>query len=85
MPRPQITLPEVLTIVKTAPELIGASLDRYVAKGRITQSEAQKYLLKASQRPQGAVYAIGIRGYYQDTMGKAGENDRGIYDDALVL
>ena len=31
------------------------------------------------------VALLGERGYFRDTMGRPGENDRGIYDDALTL
>lgn len=31
------------------------------------------------------VCLIGLRGYYRDTMGEPGKNDRAIYDDAIAL
>lgn len=32
-----------------------------------------------------AVALLGVRGYYRDSLGDEGHNDRGIYDDAILL
>jgi lysozyme len=38
-----------------------------------------------SLKPVVPVFLVGLRGYYLDTMGKPNVNDRGIYDDAIIL
>ena len=60
--------------------LIPASRPQYARnelENRIIQTHPGRAL------PQ--FYIAGIRGYYRDSMGAVGRNDRGIYDDALFV
>jgi lysozyme len=50
---------------------------------RITEADVRKILAQAGITD--AVAAIGFRGYYRTTMGDPTQNDRGIYDDAIVV
>lgn len=52
------------------------------SKPKITQESIAEILHRYNVE---GLVIVGIRGYYRDTMGKAGENDRGIYDDAVVV
>lgn len=53
------------------------------ARPRISREKIS--LILAQHHVAAPVALVGIRGYYRDTMGQPGVNDRGIYDDALCL
>lgn len=55
------------------------------ARPRLTDSEARAMLEGKGVYPSKEVVVLGIRGYYRDTMGEKGKNDRGIYDDAICV
>lgn len=56
------------------------------AKPRMSYEEvARKVDALGLDRARTPFFVAGIRGYYRDTLGVAGRNDRGIYDDALFL
>lgn len=55
------------------------------AKPLMTRDQLVKLLSDRSLVCHAPVYVVGVRGYYKDTMGKPGVNDRGIYDDALFI
>lgn len=61
-------------IPASTPKLSRDALDTRLQKAGYTRKLARHPLL-----------LIGIRGYYRDSMGAVGRNDRGIYDDALFV
>ncbi len=53
------------------------------SRPQATMKQIQDIVL--SHRVVDPLVVVGIRGYYKDSMGKPGVNDRGIYDDAIFL
>lgn len=61
-----------IAIPKTRPQLPAADVMKIVKHFNV---DMVKY----------PVVVVGIRGYYEDSIGKKDENDRGVYDDAMFV
>lgn len=85
MNRPKITRAEADQYILDAPATIIKSIRALISSDRITQDEGEKYIIKACRPIEAPVMVLAIRGYYLNSQGEQGENDRGIYDDAMVL
>lgn len=52
---------------------------------RPLQSLAETRAIIAAHQVTENLVLVGVRGYYRDSMGAAGKNDRNIYDDAVFV
>lgn len=51
----------------------------------VTAEAAKAWAAAKPGIPMPETYVLAVRGYYRDTMGKVGENDPGMYDDAFFI
>ena len=56
-----------------------------VPNSKPQQSKEKTLAMVIKARIEDRVVLVGIRGYYLDSMGEKNKNDRGIYDDAIIL
>lgn len=53
---------------------------------RLAKADVQRRIARLGiDRARYPLVVLGIRGYYADSMGAPGRNDRGIYDDAIFI
>lgn len=57
----------------------------FVPRSRPGLLEADARVILAQYNIADMPALLGIRGYYLDTMGEPGKNDRAIYDDAIII
>lgn len=55
------------------------------SRPKITKPEVAAILAKHGIAKIDKCYLLGIRGYYKDSIGKVGQNDIDVYDDALAV
>jgi hypothetical protein len=55
------------------------------SRPKLTEDNLRMLLQQHDYQPPHAPVLIGIRGYYRRSMGDPKSNDRGIYDDAMIL
>ena len=56
-----------------------------VPNSRPQQAKEKTLAMIIKAKLDDLVCLVGIRGYYLNSMGEKGKNDRGIYDDAIIL
>ncbi|WP_306257648.1 lysozyme [Pararhizobium sp. IMCC21322] len=77
---------------KTIEQLLANPKSKLLPQYRPRQSEAlsrqtmelYEHLIPIEDRNE-SVSVLGVRGYYENSLGKKGANDRGLYDDAIFI
>lgn len=81
---PGVARAPVARAARAAVPAAGASIPN--ARPRLSQNElAARLAIHNIDRATYPLIVVGIRGYFMDSMGQPGVNDRGIYDDAILI